>query len=81
MAYKRVKKDKKPFIFTVVGLSLLILISSQTEALSKTGSNLASCFKAYREGDLFYIICYYWADWKNNRLKRNSRTSFKTRGR
>ena len=42
MAYKRVKKDKKPFIFTVVGLSLLILISSQTEALSKTGSNLAS---------------------------------------
>ena len=42
MAYKRVKKDKKPFIFTVVGLSLLILISSQTEALSKTGSDLAS---------------------------------------
>lgn len=42
MAYKRVKKDKKPFIFTVVGLSILILISSQTEALSKTGSNLAS---------------------------------------
>lgn len=42
MAYRRVKKDKKPFIFTVVGLSLLILISSQTEALSKTGSNLAS---------------------------------------
>lgn len=42
MAYKRVKKDKKPFIFTVVGLILLILISSQTEALSKTGSNLAS---------------------------------------
>lgn len=42
MAYKRVKKDKKPFIFTVAGLSLLILISSQTEALSKTGSNLAS---------------------------------------
>lgn len=42
MAYKRVKKDKKPFIFTVVGLSLLILISSQSEALSKTGSNLAS---------------------------------------
>lgn len=42
MAYKRVKKDKKPFIFTVVGLSLLILISSQSETISKTGSNLAN---------------------------------------
>ena len=42
MAYKRVKKDKKPFIFTVVGLSLLILISSQSETLSQTGSNLAN---------------------------------------
>lgn len=42
MAYKRVKKDKKPFILTVIGLSLLILVSSQTEALSKTGSNLAN---------------------------------------
>lgn len=42
MAYKRVKKDKKPFIFTAVGLSLLILISSQTEALSKTGSNITN---------------------------------------
>lgn len=42
MAYKRVKKDKKPFILTVVGLSLLILVSSQTEAFSKTGSNLAN---------------------------------------
>ncbi|MBZ2385762.1 rod shape-determining protein MreC [Anaerococcus murdochii] len=42
MAYKRVKKDKKPFIFTVVGLSLLILISSQSETISQTGSNLAN---------------------------------------
>lgn len=42
MAYKRVKKDKKPFIFTVVGLCLLILISSQSETISQTGSNLAN---------------------------------------
>lgn len=42
MAYKRVKKDKKPFIFTVVALSLLILISSQSETISQTGSNLAN---------------------------------------
>ena len=42
MAYNRIRKDKKPFILTVIGLSLLILISSQTESLSKTGSNLAS---------------------------------------
>ena len=42
MAYRRVKKDKKPYVLTVVGLILLILISSQTEALSKTGSNIAN---------------------------------------
>lgn len=42
MAYKRIKKDKKPFVLTVIGLGLLILISSQTEALSQTGSNFAN---------------------------------------
>lgn len=42
MAYKRVKKDKKPFIITIAGLILLILASSQIDGLSKTGSNLAN---------------------------------------
>ena len=42
MAYKRVKKDKKPYVLTIVGLILLILISSQTEGLAQTGSNLAN---------------------------------------
>ena len=42
MAYKRVKKDKKPYVLTIVGLILLILISSQIEGLSRTGSNLAN---------------------------------------
>ena len=42
MAYKRVKKDKKPFIITIAGLILLILVSSQIDGLSKTGSNLAN---------------------------------------
>ena len=42
MAYKRVKKDNKPFIITIAGLILLILASSQMEGLSKTGSNLAN---------------------------------------
>ncbi len=42
MAYKRVKKDKKPFIITIAGLILLILASSQMDGLSKTGSNLAN---------------------------------------
>ncbi|WP_039931436.1 rod shape-determining protein MreC [Anaerococcus lactolyticus] len=55
MAYKRVKKDKKPFILTVVGLSLLILISSQTEGLSKTGSNLANSIFKPIEGVTYSI--------------------------
>lgn len=55
MAYKRVKKDKKPFILTVVGLSLLILISSQTEGLSKTGSNLANSIFKPIEGMTYSI--------------------------
>lgn len=42
MAYKRVKKDKKPYVLTIIGLILLILISSQTEGLAQTGSNLAN---------------------------------------
>lgn len=42
MAYKRVKKDKKSYILTSVGLCLLILISSQTEAINKTGSNIVN---------------------------------------
>lgn len=42
MAYKRVKKDKKPYVLTIIGLTLLILISSQSEALAQTGSNLAN---------------------------------------
>lgn len=42
MAYKRVKKDKKPYLITIAGLILLILASSQMEGLSKTGSNLAN---------------------------------------
>lgn len=42
MAYKRVKKDRKPFVFTIIGLILLINISSQTEFLSKTGSNIVN---------------------------------------
>lgn len=42
MAYKRVKKDNKPFIITIAALILLILASSQMEGLSKTGSNLAN---------------------------------------
>ena len=42
MAYKRVKKDKKSFVLTSVGLCLLILISSQTDALNKTGSNIVN---------------------------------------
>lgn len=42
MAYKRVKKDKKSFVLTSVGLCLLILISSQTEAINKTGSNIVN---------------------------------------
>lgn len=55
MAYKRVKKDKKPFILTVVGLSILILISSQTEGLSKTGSNLANSIFKPIEGVTYSI--------------------------
>lgn len=42
MAYKRVKKDKKPYVLTIIGLILLILISSQTEGLAQTGSNFAN---------------------------------------
>lgn len=42
MAYKRVKKDKKPYVLTIVGLILLILISSQIEGLAQTGSNFAN---------------------------------------
>lgn len=42
MAYKRVKKDKKPYVLTIIGLTLLILISSQSEGLAQTGSNLAN---------------------------------------
>lgn len=42
MAYRRVKKDRKSFIITSLVLVFLILISSQTEALSKTGSNIAN---------------------------------------
>lgn len=42
MAYKRVKKDKRPYLITIAGLILLILASSQMEGLSKTGSNLAN---------------------------------------
>ena len=42
MAYKRVKKDKKPYVLTIFGLILLILISSQIEGLAQTGSNLAN---------------------------------------
>nr|WP_072537700.1 rod shape-determining protein MreC [Anaerococcus mediterraneensis] len=42
MAYKRVKKDKKSYILTSVGLCLLILISSQTDAINKTGSNIVN---------------------------------------
>ena len=42
MAYKRVKKDKKPYLITIAGLILLIIVSSQMEGLSKTGSNIAN---------------------------------------
>lgn len=46
MAYRRKKKSNKSFVITVLALLLLIFISSQTNTISNTGSNLAnSIFK------------------------------------
>ena len=42
MAYKRVKKEKTPYIITIISLLVVILISSQVDGLSKTGSNIAN---------------------------------------
>lgn len=42
MAYRRKKKDRKGFVATLVVLLLLIAISSQTEKINETGSNIAN---------------------------------------
>ncbi len=42
MAYRRKKKDRKGFVVTLVVLLLLIAISSQTEKINETGSNIAN---------------------------------------
>ncbi|MCI5972654.1 MAG: rod shape-determining protein MreC [Anaerococcus sp.] len=42
MAYRRKKKDRKGFVATLVVLLLLITISSQTEKINETGSNIAN---------------------------------------
>lgn len=42
MAYRRKKKDRKGFVVTLVVLILSITISSQTEKINETGSNIAN---------------------------------------
>lgn len=42
MAYRRIKKSNKSFIITLAALILLIIISSQTSAISGAGSNFAN---------------------------------------
>ncbi|MDO5047927.1 MAG: rod shape-determining protein MreC [Anaerococcus sp.] len=42
MAYRRKKKDRKGFVGTLIGLIVLIAISSQTEKINQTGSNIAN---------------------------------------
>lgn len=42
MAYRRKKKDRKGFVVTLLVLLLLIAISSQTEKINETGSNIAN---------------------------------------
>lgn len=42
MAYRIKKKDRKGFVATVVILLVVIVVSSQTEKLNQTGSNIAN---------------------------------------
>ncbi|WP_416334472.1 rod shape-determining protein MreC [Anaerococcus sp. DFU013_CI05] len=55
MAYRRIKKSNKSFIITVLALLIVMGVSSQTDALSGAGSNIANTIFKPIEGVTYSV--------------------------
>ena len=55
MAYRRIKKSNKSFIITILALLIVMGVSSQTDALSGAGSNIANTIFKPIEGVTYSV--------------------------